>query len=106
MNYLTELYQRNTLAFWISLIYVGLGTLSVCSLYPSDFFFGDWTLWGVLITLPVNIISSGYRYGQAEPIYPVFIIQTVVFVLTFWFLKSRLAKKRKWWRSYCTQQCI
>ena len=39
----------------ISAIYVGIGTLAVCSVYPDDFFYGDWSLIVLLITFPVSL---------------------------------------------------
>ena len=83
------------MAFYIALAYVGFGTLSVCSIYPSDYFYGDWTLIGLLITFPVTIISFGYRYAESEVLYPVFIIQIIMFLLTFLILETVLKKKNK-----------
>lgn len=50
---------RKKLALIISIVYVGIGTLAVCSLYPKDLFYGEWSLWGVILTFPVTIISFG-----------------------------------------------
>ena len=91
---LTDLYKENNLAFWISLCYVGLGTLTILSIYPKDALYGNWVLVSSLITLPVTFLSFGYRYAQSEPLYPVFIIQSVMFVLTFWVFKSWATKGR------------
>jgi len=82
------------LALIISLVYVGLGTLSVCSLYPDDKFYGDFTSLLFAITFPVSIISFSYRFAVSDPLYPVFIIQTVMFILSFlilgYFSKNRV----------------
>lgn len=75
--------KANIYAFLSSFFYVGLGTLSVCSLYPKDIFSGAWTIWGLLLTFPVSVISFGYRYAESNNLYPVFIIQTTMFILTF-----------------------
>lgn len=88
-------FQNRKMAFYIALIYVGFGTLSVCSIYPSDYFYGDWTFIGLLITFPVTFISFGYRYSESEVLYPVFIIQIVMFFLTFLILGTVLKKKKK-----------
>ena len=86
-------YLRNRkLAFYIALLYVGFGTLSVCSVYPDDLFYGEWSLFGLLITFPVSIISFGYRYAEADILYPVFIIQTIMFFLTFFILGNFIKK--------------
>ncbi|BDU26576.1 MULTISPECIES: hypothetical protein [unclassified Flavobacterium] len=79
-------------AFKISLFYVGLGTLSVCSIYPKDLFYGSWSLFGLIITFPVSIVSFGYRYANADLLYPVFLIQLIMLFPTFLIL-SRFIKK-------------
>ena len=91
---LNELIENHKLAFWIALCYVGFGTLAVCSVYPADIFYGSWSLWGLLISFPVTIISLGYRYAEADTIYPVLLIQFVMFLLTFMIL-SRFIRTKK-----------
>jgi len=93
MKRLLDRFENTKLAFWIAFVYVGLGTLSVCSLYPADYFYGDWSLYVLLITFPVSIISFGFRFAEADIIYPVFIIQFAMFILTFYIL-SLLTKKK------------
>jgi len=70
-------------AFKISLFYVGLGTLSVCSIYPKDLFYGSWSLFGLIITFPLSIVSFGYRYANADLLYPVFLIQLIMYFQHF-----------------------
>jgi hypothetical protein len=81
-------------AFCLAAIYVGLGTIAVCSVYPSDPFYGDWSLLALLATFPVSIISFTYRFAQEEPLYPVFIIQTAFFIATYFFIRQRRQRKR------------
>lgn len=100
MGNLNDYFKRRKLTFWIAFGYVGLGTLSVCSVYPDDLFYGDWALFGLLITFPVSIISFGFRYGESQMLYPVFIIQFVMFILTF-FIVGSIKKSHK---KYSTQQ--
>jgi hypothetical protein len=95
MKYIIGLYKTNKLAFWIALVYDGIGTLTVCSISPADRFYGDWSLPFTLITMPVNYLSFIYRFAQFGPLYPVYIIQFIMFFLTFWFLKSRINKRQK-----------
>lgn len=83
-----------TRAFRISLFYVGLGTLSVCSIYPKDLFYGEWSQYGLILTFPVCIISFGYRYAASNLLYPVFGIQLIMFFLTFSIL-NLLTKRKK-----------
>jgi hypothetical protein len=95
MKYLIKLYKTNKLAFWISLIYDGIGTLTVCSISPADRFYGDWSLPFTIITMPVNYLSFIYRFTQSGSLYPVYIIQFAMLFLTFWFLKSRIKEQKK-----------
>ena len=57
IKYLKE--QR--LPFFIALSYVGIGTLSVCSIDP---FYNEWFVVGTVFTFPVSIISFVYRYAR------------------------------------------
>lgn len=86
--------KSQLLQFSIALAYVGFGTLSVCSVYPADLFAGEWSTFGLLITFLVSIISFGYRFADSLRLYPVFVIQAVMFVLTFLIL-AKLAKSKK-----------
>jgi hypothetical protein len=89
-----KIFEDRKLAFKLSLFYVALGTLSVCSVYPKDLFYGDWSLYGLLLTFPVSIFSFGFRYAEADLLYPVFIIQFVMFFITF-FVLSLFIKEKK-----------
>lgn len=82
------------LAFTIALAYVGLGTLSVCSVYPADLFYGEWAIWGLIIAFPISIISFGYRFTESQLLYPVFVIQAIMFLLTFLIL-AKMTKRKK-----------
>ena len=63
-------------------LYVGIGTLSICAVYPHDALWcGDWIMFPLLFTLPVTFISFGYRFAEADVLYPVFIIQAVVLLI-------------------------
>jgi hypothetical protein len=83
-----DIFYKNKRALMIALIYVGLATFSICSIYPDDLFYGQWSLIGLLITFPVSIISFGYRYAEADSLYPILIIQLVMFILTFLILST------------------
>ena len=91
---MTDYFRHRKRALKIALIYVGFATLTVCSVYPSDPFYGDWSLLGLIVTLPVSVISFGYRYADANTFYPVFIIQFVMFILTF-LIVSTFVKDKK-----------
>jgi hypothetical protein len=94
MNTFIKLIKDRKLAFKISLFYVSFGTLSVCSVYPKDLFYGDWSLYGLLLTFPVSVFSFGFRYTESNLLYPVFIIQLIMFFITF-FLLSFFIKDKK-----------
>lgn len=91
INYIKE----NNLAFWISIIYVTLGGIVACSLYPDDPLNGSWWFWGWLVTLPTNLISSTYRFMGGTEYYPVLIIQIVIFIPTFLIISRIISKKNK-----------
>ncbi len=76
-----KLSNKYAKAFLISFVYVGLGTLAVCSVYPDDMFYGSWSLVALLLTFPVTVISFGYRFAEAHTLYPVYIIQVVMFLI-------------------------
>ena len=82
INVMINYFRKKQKAAQISFVYVALATLSVCSVYPKDLFYGQWSLFGLLVTFPVSIISFGYRYADAQNLYPVFIIQLFMFLLT------------------------
>lgn len=50
MNKIILRHAKNT--FFISLAYVGLGTISVLSMYPGSPLFGNWVIFAVLVTYP------------------------------------------------------
>lgn len=80
-------------SFWISLAYVGLGTITVLSIYPSSPIYGDWVVISLLITLPVTFISVGIMYSDATAHESVLVVQLIVF-LVFWLILYTIMKKR------------
>lgn len=85
--------RRRKKAFVFSIIYVGIGTLSVCSISGSDLFFGEWSLYALILTFPVTIISFGYRYAAPDYLIPVLIIQSIMFLITFSILAAIFKEK-------------
>lgn len=92
MKEITSFLKSRRLALMISILYVGTGTLAVCSAYSSDPLYGEWTLYALLITFPVSILSFGYRYAGPS-LFPVLLIQFIMFLITFFvfslFLKTK-----------------
>ncbi|SOE20620.1 hypothetical protein SAMN06298216_1105 [Spirosomataceae bacterium TFI 002] len=93
MRRIFEFIKIRKLAFYVSASYVGFGTISVCSVYPADLFHGEWTWIGLLVTFPVSIVSAGYRYADSQRLYPVFLIQAIIFISLFLALGEILKKK-------------
>ncbi|WP_126651604.1 hypothetical protein [Chryseobacterium aureum] len=92
MKAVTSFLKSRKWALLISILYVGTGTLAVCSAYGSDPLYGEWTLYALLVTFPVSILSFGYRY--ADPgIWPVLLIQFIMFLITFFILSLFIKSK-------------
>ena len=85
--------KHNFTALLISFIYVILGGIVACSLYPDDLLNGAWWFWGCIITFPVSMISCTYRMFGSDNYFPVIIIQTIMFIPTF-ILVKKIIKKR------------
>jgi len=81
-------------SFIISIAYVGLGTLSVLSVYPSSPTYGLWSIWGCLLTLPVNFISFGIEFTDSNAFTSVIITQTFVLFI-FWLIVYKILIRRK-----------
>lgn len=78
----------------IILLYNMVGLITVCSIMSSDPYYGEWTIWMSILTFPVIIASFIYRYMQAEPLYPIFIIQSIILILSL-YLGNFLIKRDK-----------
>jgi hypothetical protein len=83
---------KNKKAFSAALFYVGLGSLALLTMYPSDILSNeslkDFSPLLVLLTLPTNFISFGIRYSTPDSCVPVIITQLTFFVIWYKFLKS------------------
>ncbi len=86
--------QENRLAFWISLFYVILGGIAVCSTNPDDLLYSELLDWVWLITLPVNMISLAYDFTSGRNYFVIIIIQIVMFIPTFIIISKLIAIKR------------
>lgn len=93
MKELKSFLKLRKVALIISALYVGLGTLAVCSIYGSDPLYGEWSLYALLLTFPVAFFSFMYRYAESDFLLPVFIIQFIVFLCTFFILSLFIKKK-------------
>ncbi|WP_413931168.1 hypothetical protein [Chryseobacterium sp. T20] len=92
MKEITLFLKSRKWAFIISMLYVGIGTLAVCSAYGSDPLYGEWTLYALLVTFPVSILSFGCRYADPS-IWPILLIQFIMFLITFFILSLFIKSK-------------
>lgn len=77
-------------SLFISLIYVGLGTISVLCSYPP--YYGDWVLLTLLITFPVSIFGFGVMIAGKYYLMA-FLVQLIVFFI-FWLFSYKFILKR------------
>ncbi|GAB4044778.1 hypothetical protein [Spirosoma jeollabukense] len=91
MNELQKRAFKTSLIF--SILYVGLATVTVLSVYPSSPLSGDWVVIGILATFPISIISFGAMYADSHAQKTVLYIQIVVFFVTWLLVYKYLTKK-------------
>jgi len=80
-------------SFLISISYVGVGTICALGLYPDSFFHSDFSLIGILITMPVSFLAFGIAYSESDSYLLILIVQFIVFLI-FWYLIYRYMKKK------------
>jgi len=76
---------RIIVAGFVSL-YVIIGTITICSVYPKDFLYGEWSIYACLLTFPVSFISFAYRFAEADNLLPVFVIQFIVLIISLFIV--------------------
>jgi len=76
----------------ISIFYVGLSTFALFSTYPDSSFHGDWTIYALVFTFPVSIISFGLLYGEVINRIVIFMIQIIMFFIT-WYIVYKSLKR-------------
>ena len=94
---ISHMNKSNKLSIIITLLYVGVGTISVCGIYPADPFYFEWSLlpFTLLLTLPVNFISFLYRFAEnSYDLSFVIFIQSVMLIPTFIVVRRILKRKR------------
>lgn len=94
MEEIKSFLKTRKVALIISAIYVGIGTLAVCSIYGSDPLYGEWSFNALVLTFPVTFFSFIYRYAEADSLLPVFVIQFIMFLFTFFILSIFIKKKK------------
>ena len=89
-----DMNKYNKQALIISFLYVSIGTLAVCAIYPADPLYGEWSMLPLLLTFPVTFISFGYRFSEnANDFSTVYFIQLIMQILTYNFVNRILKRK-------------
>ena len=91
MNELQSRAFNNSLT--LSIVYVGIGTVSVLSMYTDSFVMAWFALIGIILTFPVSFVSLGIIYMEPNNYVEILLVQSVVFGL-FWFISYRVLLKR------------
>ncbi len=76
----------------ISVLYVGLSTIALLSMYPDSCFHGDWIIYVLFFTFPVSIISFGILYGAVVNRAVILVIQIIMFFITWYIVYKNLNK--------------
>ncbi|UIR54784.1 hypothetical protein LZQ00_10900 [Sphingobacterium sp. SRCM116780] len=87
--------KTRKIALYISSTYVGIGTLAVCSIAGGDLLYGEWSIPVLMFTIPVTFFSFIYRFFEADYLIPVFIIQFIMFLFTFFIIALFIKDKPK-----------
>jgi hypothetical protein len=77
----------------VSFLYVGLGTISVISVYPGSLFYGDWVIFGFLLTVPVSFVGFAIMYAGSDGYWLALLAQGCVFFI-FWFIAYRYFERK------------
>jgi hypothetical protein len=77
-------------AYVISFLYVGFGTFTILCLRPDAPLAGDWTIGGIIYTLPISVLGASIvRYDPS--LYPFALaVQVGMFFLFKWLVKRCL----------------
>lgn len=74
-------------------IYNLIGLMSLLGLYSNDPLYWNGSIIILIITFPVTIFSFGYRFFYPEPLYPIFIIQFIVLLISIYISNFIINKK-------------
>jgi len=77
---------------FISLLYDILGTFAICSAFPHDLFYGRWALWAAIFTLPINLLSFAYRFGESHIYWPVLCIQVIMIIPCYLLVQKLMTR--------------
>ena len=80
--------KLNKKAFAIALLYVGLGSIAVMSIFPNDIFYSEYSFLLILVTFPTNILSLMVRYSCADCFIYIGFVQIAFLGIWYMILKS------------------
>lgn len=83
----------------IALVYVGIGTLSLVSMYPKSPIYTPIAWIGFLITFPVTISSFGIMYTEPNSLEKIVVVQLLTFIIVWAILYIILLIKSRSSRS-------
>jgi hypothetical protein len=75
-------------------IYNLLSLIALFGCYPEDLFYCKYNIFILFLTFPISCFSLIYRYSQSEPIYPVFIIQAIMFIASWLLIMKPINNKK------------
>lgn len=81
--------------FFLFLIYQIIAVVSLFGCYPSDIFFTQYSIYGLIITFPISIFSFMIRFAEPDLEMTVIIIQSVIFLISaliYVLLKRKIQK--------------
>jgi hypothetical protein len=82
------------ISFLIALAYVGVGTICVLPIFNNTALDGDWRVFVIFCTLPVNFVSVAILYaGLPNAIALISVVQVGYFLL-FWLVVHRIIRRR------------
>jgi hypothetical protein len=80
----------NKKAFKVASLYVGIGSVVLGALFPSDLLYNEYSYLLLIITFPTNFVSLMIRYSCNDCTVYVIITQCIFFIIWYSILKSRL----------------
>ena len=80
----------NKKAFRIACLYVGVGSIVLMTLFPSDLLYYEYSYLLILPTLPTNIVSLMIRYSCNNCLIYVILTQFIFLLIWYWILKFQL----------------
>lgn len=95
MNLKISSIKQLNVFFLLFLIYQIIAFVSVLGCYPSDIFFTQYSIYGIIITFPISVFSFMIRFAEPESEITVIIIQSVIFLVTaliYLLLKRKIQK--------------